>query len=43
VDLQAAGPAYTETEVERSTTWVFHAGQPVYELIASVAAAWVGG
>ena len=27
-------PAYTETEVERSTTWVFHAGQPVHELIA---------
>ena len=27
-------PAYTETEVERSTTWVFHAGQPVHELVA---------
>ena len=27
-------PAYAETEVERSTTWVFHAGQPVHELIA---------
>jgi hypothetical protein len=27
-------PAYTETEVERSTTWTFHAGQPVHELIA---------
>ena len=27
-------PAYTETEVERSTTWIFHAGQPVHELIA---------
>ena len=27
-------PAYTETEVERSTTWVFHAGEPVHELIA---------
>jgi len=27
-------PTYTETEVERSTTWVFHAGQPVHELIA---------
>src|SRR5215469_412500 len=27
-------PAYTETEVERTTTWVFHAGQPVHELIA---------
>jgi len=27
-------PAYAETEVERSTTWVFYAGQPVHELIA---------
>ena len=27
-------PAYTETEVERSTTWVFHAGQPVHELVS---------
>ena len=27
-------PAYTETEVERSTTWIFHAGQPVHELVA---------
>jgi hypothetical protein len=27
-------PAYIETEVERSTTWVFHAGQPVHELAA---------
>ena len=27
-------PTYTETEVERSTVWVFHAGQPVHELVA---------
>src|SRR5215471_18072963 len=27
-------PAYTPTEVERTTTWVFHAGQPVHELVA---------
>ena len=27
-------PAYVETEVERSTTWVFRAGSPVHELIA---------
>lgn len=27
-------PAYTETEVERATTWVFRAGQPVHELVA---------
>jgi hypothetical protein len=27
-------PAYTETEVERSTTWVFHAGRPLHELIS---------
>lgn len=27
-------PTYAEAEVERSTTWVFHAGQPVHELIA---------
>jgi hypothetical protein len=27
-------PAYTETEVERTTTWIFHAGQPVHELVA---------
>jgi len=27
-------PAYTPVEVERSTTWVFHSGQPVHELIA---------
>ena len=27
-------PAYTDTEVERSTTWVFRAGWPVHELIA---------
>jgi hypothetical protein len=27
-------PAYTETEVERTTTWTFHAGQPVHELVA---------
>ena len=27
-------PAYTETEVERSTTWVFRAGRPVHELVA---------
>jgi hypothetical protein len=27
-------PTYNETEVERSTTWVFHAGQPVHELVA---------
>ena len=27
-------PAYTDTEVERSTTWVFRAGQPVHELVA---------
>jgi hypothetical protein len=26
-------PSYRETEVERSTTWVFHAGQPVHELV----------
>ena len=27
-------PLYTPTEVERTTTWVFHAGQPVHELVA---------
>ena len=27
-------PAYTDTEVERSTTWVFRAGWPVHELVA---------
>src|SRR5262249_38618473 len=27
-------PLYTEAEVERTTTWVFHAGQPVHELVA---------
>ena len=27
-------PTYTETEVERSTTWVFRAGWPVHELVA---------
>jgi hypothetical protein len=27
-------PHYTDTEVERTTTWVFHAGQPVHELVA---------
>jgi hypothetical protein len=27
-------PAYIETEVERTTTWTFHAGQPVHELVA---------
>jgi len=27
-------PAYKETEVERTTRWVFHAGQPVHELVA---------
>jgi hypothetical protein len=27
-------PAYRETEVERSTTWVFHAGMPVHELVS---------
>jgi hypothetical protein len=27
-------PAYSDTEVERSTTWVFHALQPVHELVS---------
>ena len=27
-------PTYTPVEVERTTTWTFHAGQPVHELIA---------
>ena len=27
-------PAYVETEVERTTIWVFRAGSPVHELIA---------
>ena len=27
-------PAYAPTEVVRTTTWVFHAGQPVHELVA---------
>jgi len=27
-------PLYAPTEVERTTTWVFHAGQPVHELVA---------
>jgi len=27
-------PTYTDTEVERTTTWIFHAGQPVHELVA---------
>ena len=26
-------PTYAETEVERLTTWTFHAGQPVHELV----------
>jgi hypothetical protein len=27
-------PLYAPTEVERTTTWTFHAGQPVHELVA---------
>lgn len=27
-------PTYTDTEVERTTTWVFEAGRPVHELVA---------
>lgn len=27
-------PQYAETEVERTTTWVFKAGKPVHELVA---------
>jgi hypothetical protein len=37
----AKRPAYTDTEVERTTTWIFKAGRQVHELVAPTGSVYV--